>query len=277
MQEHEYYTTHSRISTPGPYAFLFDDVPHDLAGIARVTQGLVYHFAAGPAIFGYCPPPERMQETNTRYMELILARLLQMGNRPLGEERAFEHRLVGCCRDNALLACAMLRHQGREARLRYGFAGYLVPQYWVDHVLVEVWNEARWQCFDPGIPSLEHVGLDVLDLSEPAFVAGGRAWQLCRRDGADPTRFGLGPDDHEASGWWFIRRGLQLDVAALMKQELLWWDRWGFGQPDSVLRAEDELLLDHLAALSQADNSAALRRLYLEHPQVQAPTAYTLM
>lgn len=274
MQDHEYYTTQSRISTPGSYAFLFDDVPHQLAGIARLTQGLIYHFAAGPAIFGYTPPQERMQETNTRYMERILARLLELDNHSLCEARSVEHRLVGCCRDNALLACAILRHQGHAARLRYGFAGYLVPEYWVDHVLLEVWNGARWQRVDPGIPSLQQAGLDVLDLPATAFVTGGRAWSLCRTDGADPIRFGLGPDDHEARGWWFIRRGLQLDVAALNRQELLCWDRWGFGQPESVPTAAEKRLLDHLAALSNEDESGAVRRLYLEHVHLQAPDAY---
>src|SRR5690606_4666520 len=127
--------------------------------------------------------------------------------------RAFENRLVGCCRDFALLTCAILRYQGRPARLRYGFAAYFSAGYWGDHVVVETWNGDRWQRFDPQIPASDHWGFDVLDMPQASFATGGRAWQMCRNEGADPLRFGLGPDVLDVRGWWFVRGRLQLDIA----------------------------------------------------------------
>ncbi len=43
-------------------------------------------------------------------------------------------RLVGCRRDAATLACAILRHRGVPARVRVGFASYLAPNLCVDHI-----------------------------------------------------------------------------------------------------------------------------------------------
>jgi hypothetical protein len=98
--------------------------------LAAQTLGTARRVGRGPLpVFGYYPSQERLQETHTRYMERIPARLLQLDNSSLCEARSVEHRLVGCCRDNALLACAILRHQGRAARVRYGFAAYLAPCY----------------------------------------------------------------------------------------------------------------------------------------------------
>jgi hypothetical protein len=64
----------------------------------------------------------------------------------------------------------------------------------------------------------------------------------------------------DVSGAWFIRGRLLLDSAALAKHELLCWDGWSVLQaPEAELSAEDERLLDHLAALSLQPDSTKLR------------------
>jgi hypothetical protein len=90
----DFYTTHSFVTEPGPYAHLFNELPTDLAGIAQVTQGLVYHYAADQYRLGWVPPQERLAEINTRTMERILACLLDKDNRPLTQPRAYSDRLV---------------------------------------------------------------------------------------------------------------------------------------------------------------------------------------
>src|SRR5579864_4194003 len=132
--EREFYATHSINSNPGKYAPLLENVPTDFPGVSRVVQGLIYHYMAGQYIYGYCPPKERMGEIDTRRMERMLGRMLELDSRPLSEARAFEHRLVGCCRDFSLLTCAILRQHAIPARLRYGFGSYFVNGYWIDHV-----------------------------------------------------------------------------------------------------------------------------------------------
>lgn len=264
-----YYRAQSATSDPKQYAYLFDGLPTDLAGIAQVTQGLIYHYMAGPYIYGWEPPPARFREINTRTMANILAALLAKDARPLTEPRPFADRLIGCCRDFSLLACAILRHQGRAARVRHGFGNYFVPEYWFDHVIVEVWEEARWRRFDPQLALDHNWGFDTLDMPDAVFATGGRAWQLCRAEQADPERFGLGPNEQEVRGWWFIRERLQLDVAALNKVELLCWDGID-GLSESV--PADAAILDEMSALSLDPDSTALRQRCATDPRWQLPT-----
>jgi hypothetical protein len=268
VSQHEFYATHSAYSNPGQYAHLLETLPTDFAGVARVAQGLIYHYMAGQYIYGYCPPKARMGEIDSRCMERMLGRMMEMDNRPLSESRAFENRLLGCCRDFSLFACAVLRQHGIPARLRYGFGSYFFPGYWVDHVIVETWNGQRWQRFDPQVSN----GTDMLDIPESDFVSGGRAWQMIRNEGADPTIFGLGPGMPELSGAWFIRGRMRLDIAALNKQEMLCWDEWGIGisnepQPSPA----EETWLDQVAALSLRPELTSLQTLSAAKPELQVP------
>lgn len=57
---------------------------------------------------------------------------------------------MGCCRDAAVLFCAMARHQGIPTRTCVGSAAYLTefgPGSHPDHGIVEVWDadESRWR------------------------------------------------------------------------------------------------------------------------------------
>lgn len=275
----QFYAAQSAVSDPGAYAHLLDDMPHDPAGVSRVVQGLVYHYVADPYIFGHKPPKERMPEIDTRGAEPILARLVEMDTRSLDQSRAYADRIVGCCRDFALLACSMLRYHGVPARLRYGFSSYFIPDYWIDHVVVEAWNGERWQRFDPEVPQHGGLGFDILDVPthtpDAPFVTGGRAWQMCRDEGADPVRFGLGPDLPDVAGWFFVRGRLQLDMAALNKQEMLCWDEWGYGAEDSTVTDDDAALLDRAAALSLNLDTTDLRTLLAAEPRLHLPAQVT--
>ncbi len=113
-------------------------------------------------------------------------------------------------------------------------------------------------------------GFDILNVPATAFVSGGRAWQLCRREGADPNRFGLGPDAEHVRGWWFIRERLLLDIAALNKVELLCWDSWE-GLTEG--RADDEAILDEIAVLSLNPDSCELLARCATDPRWQIPSA----
>lgn len=253
---HEYYVAQSPTTDAGEYAELLANMPTDLAAIATVAQGLIYHYVAGRHFYGWVPPTTRLPEANTRTLHNILAALVAKDDRPLTAARAYSDRVIGCCRDFSLVACAILRHQGRAARLRYGFASYFEPGYWGDHVVVETWTGQRWQKFDPQLAGLRDWGYDLMDIPEAAFATGGRAWQMCRQEGADANRFGLGSNVPDVRGWWFVRERLQLDVAALNKVELLCWDGIEGLHED---QATDQAILDEMATLSLNPNSSELR------------------
>src|SRR5690606_4153337 len=98
------------------------------------------------------------KEVNIRPVREMLRLIQRFDPRPLVEARPANERLVGNCRDHAVLLAAMLRHQGRPARVHPGFANYLNDQSKADamisdHWIVEVWDAARgrWQWVDPQI------------------------------------------------------------------------------------------------------------------------------
>lgn len=251
-----FYSTHSFITQPHQWASQLDAIPNDIASICKVVQGLVYHYFADEQFWGFKPPKERMSEVDTRYVKDSIGRLLTMDSRPITEFRAPENRIIGCCRDFSVLFTSICRHKGIPARTRSGFAAYIVPPYFIDHVIVEVWDDAqnRWIQVDPEIPA-GAFPFDIQDMPADKFILAGRAWQMCRREGANPDLFGLGPDSpDDVKGWSFIQTRLLQDVAALNKQEMLCWDSWGTLAEKA--NHEDGLFLDKVAELTLAGNDA---------------------
>ena len=114
-----YYARQSPITDPAMQAGLLDDLPHDVAGLCRVVQGLVVHYRLGH-LFDLEIPEERLPEIDTRYAESMLARIAELEDGSLAEVRPPEKRLVGCCRDFTVLFAAMARHLGFPARARVG-------------------------------------------------------------------------------------------------------------------------------------------------------------
>ncbi len=261
-----YYASQGPITDPGPEAGALAGLPGDLRALARIVQGLVFHYFADEAIFGWRPPRERITEIDTRHAAAMLARLAALDARPLTEPRPPERRLVGCCRDFTVLLCALARARGIPARARVGFARYFSPGFHVDHEILEWWDggQRRWRLVDPQLSErhLAHyrIGFDPFDVPRDQFLVGGHAWQLCRAGDADPDTFGLAPELSQPRGLGFVRGHVVQDLAALNKIELLLWDVWGLMQaePDAELA-----LLDEVAERTQAaDGFADARRLY---------------
>ncbi|HEX2623010.1 MAG TPA: transglutaminase domain-containing protein [Phototrophicaceae bacterium] len=273
-----YYGTQSHISDPGSMAYLYDSLPDDIPGLCRVAQGLIYHYMAGQWIYGWQIPRERIAEIDTRYAENILKRIIELDNRPITEARPPEKRFVGCCRDFSLIFASMARHKGYAVRNRSGFGAYFMPDYYMDHVVSEIWDpEAqRWYLVDAQMSPEEikahQLKFDVLDVPRDQFIVAGQAWQMCRKQGADAERFGLGPGV-PIKGWGFITTRLLQDIAALNKQEMLCWDEWTISA-ETYEPTEDNLkLLDKVAALSQGDRASIeeLQGLYQTDARLTVP------
>jgi hypothetical protein len=210
-----YYRTRSPITDPGEQASLLDGLPSEVPELVRVVLGLVLHPVAA-ARMGLDLPPERRRELDLRHVPRMLERIQELDPRPLLEERPPERRLIGNCRDSAVLFCAMLRHQGRPARARAGFATYFQPDFFGDHWVCEHWEAEcqRWVSVDPDISSdLAHWGFDSLDVPADRFLVAGRAWLACRAGKADPARFGM-PEFPEKNGPGWVASQLVRDLGA---------------------------------------------------------------
>jgi hypothetical protein len=279
MTTPQFYLAQTTFSDPGAHAPLYDAFPDDLDGLCRTVRGIYRHYMDTPPA-----APDRLSEVDLRYVSAALERVVALDSRPLFEAREFDQRVVGCCRDAALLLVSILRHKGSPARLRAGFATYIrIPGadgLNIDHVVAEVWDAARqrWFLVDPeqGPEQIAENKLDFdpHDIPRDRFLVGGAAWELCRAGKADPDIFCGGPDDF-FKGIWAVRARLIYDLLAFNRIELLLWDTWGWieyeFEPDDAALA----LLDEIASATQSGSDETVRALYDANPQLHAPEALT--
>ena len=267
-----FYRTAGLMTEPGPYAGCLDGLPTGIGELCKVVQGLTIHVFWAER-YGLKLPEVRQGEVQLRTLPRRLARTLELDDRPLTESRPLEKRLVGNCRDFSLLLVSILRHQGVPARARCGFGAYFIPNHYEDHWVAEYWNEtqARWVLVDAQLDEIQckalKIPFDPLDVPRDQFIVGGGAWQMCRREGADPDRFGI----FDMKGLGFIRGDFIRDVASLNKVELLPWDCWGLIEKEDLSDPADLELLDRLAELTCMDvpEFETVRRLYQSDPRLR--------
>lgn len=179
---HDYYAAQSRFTDPGPMAGWLAEVGPSLADVRDAAAGLVFHFHANGPIADHGFGPERAGEITLGYAADVLVRLHALNPARPGRERAVTERVVGNCRDVAVLYVAMARQRGIPARVRVGFATYLAPGP-QDHVVAEVWDaaEQRWRLVEPGSAAgfsdvVDGTALDLLDVPRDEFLVGAAAW-----------------------------------------------------------------------------------------------------
>ncbi len=257
----DYYCRQSPITDPGEFAWMYDDLPDDIADLYLVAQRLIVHYAKP----GLQPSAARKREIDSRYLRTMLGRIRELDARPLAEARPLEKRLVGCCRDFTALVVSILRHKQIPARARYGAAAYFEAGWFHDHVIVEYWNGARWVGVDcelsPEAVAYFDIQFDPLDVPADQFLRGGAAWRLVRAGEAEPDRFGLGSKS-PIRGLQIIVTEMLLDLAALNRLEMLCWDSWGMVGKSLDLSEADKDFLDEIARATldeaRADERARL-------------------
>jgi len=239
------YASHSRWSDPGGYRHLLAALPATPAVLPEIIGGLVLHpFVAAPG--------SGASDASLRSVRELVAAILAKDPRPLGLPRQPSDRVVGICRQYALLACSVLRQHGLPARLRVGFADYFTPDFWEDHWVCEYHDGSAWRLLDaeltPEVGARFGIAFDPADVPHDRFLTSGSAWQALRGGAHDPARFGV--SFLRLAGLWFAAAGLPRDLAALAMEETMPWDYWGAARgfrPDAPLPPEWLARLDSLA------------------------------
>jgi hypothetical protein len=255
------WATQSPVTDPGAARQAIDELPADIAALCQASSQLVFHYRAGGDFAANGVPAERTSEIDTRYADAMLDRVLGRGEPALARARKAPDRVVGCCRDTTVLFLALARHKGIPARARVGFAAYFDPEWLIDHVVAEVWDElaGRWRLVDgeqDGTWEREVNGRPVnwLDLTEDQFITGPRAWQAVRAGTADPERFVVVPgiDEPTIRSWPYIAHNAIHDLAALNKTEMILWDAWGMQLRNGPgpIPDTDVALLDEICAVT---------------------------
>ena len=272
-----YYSTQSRNTDPGKYAYLYNGIPGDVAGVVNVVQGVILNIAKVENDNIQISKRRVSREINLNRVEDILENISKMDDRPLTIARHVSKQSVAICAHFAMLTCSILRHKHIPSRCRGGFENYYSATRHHDHWICEYWRaeENRWVRIDPEIDEAMRRGLNItfnsLDLPEGTFLTGADVWRFCRSGDADPTHFGI-KGDGWLGGWDFVLNELVLDFMALNKVELLPWDGNRLSERDiSRLRKDEFLLLDRAAELANRgiDSFQEMRELYQGNKKLQ--------
>ncbi|MDD5556671.1 MAG: transglutaminase-like domain-containing protein [bacterium] len=271
-----FYRTQGPVTDPGRHAGLYAGLPRDVRGLCGVVQGVMLHVFWADR-YGVTLPEERKREVNLRTVERMLARIAELDPRPLTARREPLKRLVGNCRDHAVLLCSMLRHAGIPARARCGFATYFTPGRHEDHWVVEHWDgpRGRWVRVDPQLDEVQvkalGIAFDPFDLPPGTFVPAGEAWRRCRAGTLDPDRCGI----FDMHGLWFVRGNLVRDVMALNGLELLPWDWNALMSREREPTADEYRLLDRAAEATAGEVPfAEVRALHASEPALRMPPGW---
>jgi hypothetical protein len=230
--EHADYATHSAISAPGGLRARLGELPRDPARLVEAVSGLVLH-TTFVAPLGITPPADSVDDAEQRTIPAMLARILARDPAPLDVARPPERRLIGICRDYALVACAAFRHHGVPARLRVGFATYFTPGVQDDHWVCEYHLGGRWRLLDAELSERVRAHFAITfspaDVPRDRFLSAGATWLGIRRGVLDASRCGVW--GARLTGEWFVASDVVRDLAALNKREVLGWDYWGITRP----------------------------------------------
>lgn len=219
-----FYASQSLYSEPGPYRDTLMRGGAEPRHIARWIRAFMQHpRGAETAERGFTP--EQAADLELRSVAEILSVAVA---RALPDGDGAQPKVGGVCRDFAILAAGLFRARGTPARLRAGFADYIVPGHWEDHWLCEWHDGGRWRRFDVEFAAIRGVAFDTLDVPRDRFVTAGEAWFHIRRAPDIAARFGVSGLD--LRGAWFVAGSLMRDMAALRKLELKPWDYWGLSQ-----------------------------------------------
>jgi len=275
----KFYTTQSIVTEPGKYKELYKGLPDDIPSLCKIIQGFTLHMHWAQA-YGQNPSDERKTEVKIRQADKYLARIMELYDAPLTEERPPDKKIIGTCRDYAALLTSILRHKGVPARMRVGFATYFTPGHYEDHYLCQYWNETkgRWIIVDAQLDELQRnalkISFDPCDVPDGLFLPGGKAWQICREGQADPELFGI----FNIKGMWFIGCDMIFDTMSLNKIESQPWDIWPMMPKYLQKEFSGEYLaaMDHIAELTGRldPGFAEVRLLYQTEKKLQPPPGW---
>ena len=89
-----FYASHSPMTEPGEASALLEPLPDDMAGLARVIQGLGIYDVVAREFYGFEPPESRLDEIHLRPIAKRLARIMELDDQPLHIAREPQRRLL---------------------------------------------------------------------------------------------------------------------------------------------------------------------------------------
>jgi len=264
----DFYRQYSTFTDPGEFEYLYEDLPDSLPGLCQLIQKQFMHIVTEyPSYKDIMPGDSRYDITKYTTIESILETLYQKDSNGLTLYRKPENRLVFSCQNYALMLASMLKYKGIPARVRYGHATYLIPDFHASHVICEVWNktEERWMLVDPNV--------NMIDFSRDKFAFSNEAWLQMQKGTIDANTFGF-PGKYSGEG--SITGKICGDLASTLGTEypLTMYPpiMEYYFEGEKQLPQEQIKILDSISKLMQslnAENLLKLQRIYNNTPEIQ--------
>ena len=228
-------------------------IENNIKVIVEYVQNILMHQYWSEA-YGVKVTEQRKREPFIRSFEDKLIFLSKLGYTHVSDKKANENKMMGICRDFSIVSAALCREAGIPARARCGFANYFEKGKYIDHWVLEYWNENKkqWVMVDAQLDIIQQKALklpfDPLNVSEEYFITGPKAWLMCREGVIDQSLFGI-------FKWWgydYLRCNLILDVNSLLKLPMQPWDMWeGYkSKPIEEWTEKDYGIMDNLSRLA---------------------------
>ena len=193
-----FYVTQSAYSEPGPQLDTLIRGGGEPNQIARWINSFMQH-PRGPQSRNDGFTPEQVRDLRLRTVWEILG--VAEKRDPMGGKTAGT-KVGGLCRDFAIVAASWFRARGIPARLRVGFADYIVPRFWEGHWLCE-WHDGRhWKRLDVEFSADGGMPFDASDVPPERFLTAGDAWLRIKEEPSSASRFGVSSLD--LRGAWFV-------------------------------------------------------------------------
>lgn len=272
----DFYRKHGVMTEIKTMKHMVTDLPKDIESIVTMVQNILLHQHWAKS-YGLEIEDKRREEPWLRSVEEKLIYLNKLGYSHVLDKKELKDKMIGICRDFSVMAAAFCREVGIPARARCGFATYFEEGKYIDHWVLEYWNEdkKRWIMVDAQLDDFQREKLDIsfnsLDVDEKYFITGPRAWMMCREGKVDPELFGI-------FQWWgydYLRCNLILDANSLLKIPMQPWDGWeGYKKlPISEWTEKDYLVMDQLSKyiLQVDDDLDALYTFIDQHDKIKVP------
>lgn len=269
----DFYRQYSSFTNPGEFAYLYEALPDSLPELCSLIRTQFIHAYAELAKYREQIPKERWNEMfSYPSVRSILEGLVSHDSSGIVNDRKPEDRLVLICRHNAILLASILKSRGIPARVRYGHATYLIPDFHASHAISEVWNETdgRWMLVDPS--------MDMIDFSRDKFDFSNDAWLQLQNGEIDPNLYGI-PGRY--SGKSSILAKLCADLASILGTEYTITQyppilEYVF-EKRGPLPAEDIGRLNKISKLMKsidAESLSELQEIYNTTPQIQITKSF---
>jgi sulfatase modifying factor 1 len=268
----DFYRQYSSFTDPGEYDYLYENLPDSLPELCSLIRSQFIHPYAELPKYRDIIPQERWNE-DIKYptVKSVLEGLLSYDSAGLVFDRKPEDRLVVICRQNAILLASILKHRGIPARIRYGHATYIAPEFHISHAICEVWNENenRWMLVDPS--------MNKVDFSRDQFDFSNEAWLQMQKGEIDPDLYGI-PGIYTGSG--SIIGKVPSDLACVLGTEYTNYQYAPMFEnvfANKPLTAEHIKLLDTISELMtslNASNLLKLQDIYNNTPDIQITKSF---